>query len=241
MKTPAALSVTSSQREQTSLRSQAPRLPRSNVCSRDVVFKLAALPKTNVEAALIARGVDPSNVGATADAIAALGIPMSAEDAYNYSFWPRTEGPSFPLGRFGDGTFAVCYSALERETCRDEVRHHCQEELAALQSGLMPFPRYYTLVSGDFRGTSLMLRGREDAYPDLGSPTTAGYPFCRAVARWSKGLGAQALHTTSARRPEGTCVPVFVRECLSNHAGVQRYRFVVTGGELICEELPPGE
>src|SRR6266699_6090866 len=33
MKTPTALSVTSSQREQTSLRSQAPRLPRSNVCS----------------------------------------------------------------------------------------------------------------------------------------------------------------------------------------------------------------
>src|ERR1700732_4866779 len=33
MKTPTALSVTSSQREQTSLRFQAPRLPRSNVCS----------------------------------------------------------------------------------------------------------------------------------------------------------------------------------------------------------------
>src|SRR5271165_608316 len=33
MKTPTALSVTSSQREQTSLRSQVPRLPRSNVCS----------------------------------------------------------------------------------------------------------------------------------------------------------------------------------------------------------------
>src|SRR6478752_3800684 len=33
MKTPTALSVTSSQREQTSLRFQMPRLPRSNVCS----------------------------------------------------------------------------------------------------------------------------------------------------------------------------------------------------------------
>src|SRR5580692_1709779 len=33
MKTPMALSVTSSQREKTSLRSQAPRLPSSNVCS----------------------------------------------------------------------------------------------------------------------------------------------------------------------------------------------------------------
>ena len=37
MKTPTALSVTSSQREQTSLRSQVPRLPRSNVClTRDL-------------------------------------------------------------------------------------------------------------------------------------------------------------------------------------------------------------
>src|ERR1700680_4823722 len=33
MKTPTALSVTSSQREQTSLRFQVPRLPRSSVCS----------------------------------------------------------------------------------------------------------------------------------------------------------------------------------------------------------------
>jgi hypothetical protein len=33
MKTPTALSVTSSQREQTSLRFHVPRLPRSNVCS----------------------------------------------------------------------------------------------------------------------------------------------------------------------------------------------------------------
>jgi RES domain len=159
----------------------------------DVVFKLAALPKTSVGAALIARGVDASNVGATADAIAAVGIPMNAEDAFNYSFRPRTESPAFPIGRFGDGTLAVCYSALERETCREEVRHHRRQELAALQSGRMPFSRYYTLVSSDFHGTSLMLRGREDAYPDLVSPTTAGYPFCQAVARWARGLGAQAI------------------------------------------------
>src|ERR1039458_4012536 len=33
MKTPTALSATSSQREQTSLQCQVPRLPRSNVCS----------------------------------------------------------------------------------------------------------------------------------------------------------------------------------------------------------------
>src|ERR1700724_3615081 len=37
MKTPTALSVTSSQREQTSPRFQVPRLPRSNVCSTRVL------------------------------------------------------------------------------------------------------------------------------------------------------------------------------------------------------------
>jgi hypothetical protein len=204
----------------------------------DVIFKLAALPKTSVEAALIARGVDTSNVGATADAIMAVGIPMNAEDAFNYSFRPRTASPAFPIGRFGDGTFAVCYAALERGTCIEEVHHHRRQELAALQSGRMPYSRYYTLVSSDFHGTSLMLRGREDAYPDLVSPTTAGYPFCQSVARWAKGSGAQAIHTTSARRPEGTCVPVFVRDCLTNHARLRRYRFVIRDGELICEELP---
>src|SRR5271165_2180908 len=44
MKTPTALSVTSSQREQTSLRSQVPRLPRSNVCStRDLENRSASV------------------------------------------------------------------------------------------------------------------------------------------------------------------------------------------------------
>src|ERR1700724_214227 len=42
MKTPTALSVTSSQREPTSLRSQAPRLPRSNACSTPDLENLSA-------------------------------------------------------------------------------------------------------------------------------------------------------------------------------------------------------
>ena len=43
-KAPTALSVTSSQREQTSLRSQVPRLPRSNVCStRDLGNRSASV------------------------------------------------------------------------------------------------------------------------------------------------------------------------------------------------------
>jgi hypothetical protein len=89
---------------------------------------------------------------------------------------------------------------------------------------------YFTLVKCDFSGRAMMLVGREVDHPDLVSPTDAGYPFCHAVARWAQGLGAQALYSRSARRQEGTCVPVFVRECLSNAESLQRYHFV-QGGE----------
>ena len=79
--------------------------------------------------------------------------------------------------------------------------------------------------------------GYEETYPDLISTTDAGYPFCRSVARWAQALGAQALHSKSARRHEGACVPVFVRECISDGEYIERYRFVARGGNIECERI----
>jgi hypothetical protein len=207
----------------------------------DTVFRLASLPKASVEAVLITRGIDPSNISATVEAIAGVGIPLNAEEAVNFSFGAQPDPPPYPIGRFGDGTYPVFYSALEAITSLEEVRYHRREEFAALQSGAVPFARYFTVIKCEFGGVSLILRGREGNYPDLVSPTEAGYPFCQAVARWAQGLGAQALHTTSARQPEGTCVPVFKRECLSNAEGRERYRIFVNEGNLTYEELPLGQ
>jgi hypothetical protein len=164
-------------------------------------------------------------------------VPDSA--TINYSFRPRVDPPDYPIGRFGDGTYAVFYSALEDATCVEEVRHHRRAELLALQSGQIPFARFFTLVKCDFNGRSLMLRGHERAHADLTSPTAAGYPFCQAVARWARRIGAQALHTASARQANGTCVPVFVRACLANPQTVHRYRFYSRNGVVECEGLPP--
>lgn len=212
----------------------------ANLAERaDTLLRLASLPKTNIAAILLARGLDPSNVDATLEAVAAVGVPVDAEEAINYSFRRQVEPPPYPIRRFGDGTYAVFYSALEEATCIEEVRHHQRAELTALQSGQMPFPRYFTLVRCDFRGRALMLQGHEGTHPDLVSPTAAGYPFCQAVARWARELGAQALHTTSARRSEGTCVPVFLRQCLSNPESLHRYRFFLKDAQVEHEQLPP--
>ena len=206
----------------------------------DTVLRLASLPSAKIEAILIARGVDPVNVDATVEVIAAVGIAVNALEAIDYPFRAQPIPPSYPNGRFGDGTYPVFYSALEEETCIEEVRHHRRSVIAALQSGQMPFARYFTLIKVDFVGLTLLLRGSERTYPDLTSQTADGYPFCRAVARWAQGAGAQALHTTSARRLAGTCVPIFVRECINNAVSLRRYRFYIRDGELTFEELAPG-
>lgn len=199
----------------------------------DVVVKLVSLPP-NIQTVLLARGLDPFSLGETIEAIAAVGIPLDANEAIDFIFRARPEPPPFPSGRFGDGTYAVFYSALETETCLEEVRHHQGPSLA-----LSSFPRYFTVLTCQFSGQSMMLRGLEAKYPDLISLTDAGYPFCRAAAAWAKTQGADALHTTSARRNDGTCVPVFIRERLDKAATAERYRFIFKGGLVEYEQPPP--
>lgn len=203
----------------------------------DTLFKLVALPRTNVEAILISRGHDLESVNAALEAIAGVGIPFDLEGAIEYSFRANPLPPPFGLGRFGDGTHPVFYAALEGVTCIEEVRYHRRAELAQLLSGDLPFPRHFTLVRCEFKGQTMILRGYEGTYRDLISLTDAGYPFCRSVAHWAQAAGAQALHSTSARRHEGTCAPVFVRACISNAEKMEQYRFVARGDNLECERV----
>jgi RES domain len=203
----------------------------------DVIFKLVALTPTNVEAVLIARGLDPQSLNVALEAVAGVDIPFDLQGAIEYSFQPKPQPPLFGLGRFGDGTYPVFYSALEDATCIEEVRHHRREALARLLSEELPFPRHFALVRCDFEGQTIVLVGHEESYTDLTSVIEAGYPFCRAVARWAQTEGAQALHSTSARRHEGTCVPVFARACVSNPTDLRRYRFVVRHGNVECEQV----
>jgi len=182
---------------------------------------------------LLARGVDPSGLDEAVEAMAAVNVPVNAEEAIDFIFRPRPTPPHFPASRFGDGTHPVFYSAIEVETCVAEVLYHQTAELARH----VEFPRYFTTIGCDYGGQTMSLMGRETEYPDLVSQTDAGYPFCQAVAKWAQAQAAQALETKSARRDASTCVPVFERACLANPEGLDRYRFFEEDGHVKHEKL----
>ena len=200
----------------------------------DLVSRLVSLLAESVDATLIKRGLPPESVEDAREGLSAVEVPISPANAVDFSFSARDGAVPFSLGRFGDGHSPVFYSALEEETCVAELTYWQGQQLAATSA----HPRYYDVVACDFLGAALILRGHENEYPDLVSATDAGYPFCRAVASWAREQGASALYTTSARRDEGTCVPVFARQCLSNVRRGARYRFSRAPNGVVHERLP---
>lgn len=177
----------------------------------DVVLKLVAFPKSGIEAALLSRGIDPNSIRDARAILALVGAPFTPHDAVAYSFTQHDAPPTFGKGRFGDGSHPVFYSALERETCEEEVKHRLRDAKAAV-----PYDRYFQFITCDFSGVVLDLCGREDAHPELVSETEDGYPFCQALALTSRNSGVEAFHTPSARRAGGICTPVFSRPALAN-------------------------
>ena len=177
----------------------------------EAVLKLASLPKSSIEEALLRRGLNPSSIEDAKAVLALVSTPVTPNDVVGYSFTKHGAPPIFGKGRFGDGSFPVFYTALERETCEEEIKHHLQEAIATV-----PFTRFYQLITCEFSGVVLDLCGKERDHPDLVSKTESGYPFCQALARTARSSGIEAFHTPSARRNGGICTPVFSHSSLAN-------------------------
>jgi hypothetical protein len=191
--------------------------------SRDeVVLKLAAFPKTSIEEALLSRGIDPNSIEDAKAILALVGAPFTPHEAVAYSFTQRDAPPTFGKGRFGNGSHPVFYSALERETCEEEVKHRLRDAKAAV-----PFDRYFQFIACDFSGVVLDLCGREGAHLELVSETEDGYPFCQALALAARNSGVEAFHTPSARRAGGICTPIFARPTLANPRFVDAPRVTI--------------
>jgi hypothetical protein len=91
---------------------------------RGTLFKLANFPRAGVDELLLRRGINPDAIDDVKAAIGMVGSPISLADALNYSFERHGAPPAYGVGRFGNGKWPVFYSALEKETCEEEVRHH---------------------------------------------------------------------------------------------------------------------
>jgi hypothetical protein len=188
----------------------------------EVVLKLASFPKSSIEETLLNRGVDPSSIADAKAILALVSAPFTPNDAVAYSFTQRDTPPTFGKGRFGGGSYPVYYSALEAETCEQEVRHRLRDAKAAV-----PYDRYYQFIACDFSGVVLDLCGHEREHPELVSKTEGGYAFCQSLAVAAIKEAIHAFHTPSARNAGGICTPVFARPALTNPRFVDAPRVTI--------------
>jgi RES domain len=198
------------------------------------VHKLASLPPDTIDGILIRRGIALENVEEVASLLATAGSPFTAEQVVASSFERRYDRTlPFRFGRFGDGKeYPVYYSAIEAETCIEEVKHRARRSFEAMQSGELPYSKFYQFISSTFEGVILILCGHEGAHRELVSSDESGYPFCQSLARQARALGIAAFHTPSARLPGGICVPVFIQETLSNHRSEHFVTFFARNGQI---------
>ncbi|MGH6901399.1 MAG: RES family NAD+ phosphorylase [Geminicoccaceae bacterium] len=124
---------------------------------------------------------------------------------------PQLEARKIAATRFSDGSLRVLYSSLEPETAELEVMHWYAD--AAI--GGSRRVAYYNRFRCRFRGSAADLRPRAGDWPFLIDDGDEAYARCQALAREAIELRVAGLLTPSARRADGTNLPVFRRQALA--------------------------
>jgi hypothetical protein len=181
-------------------------------------------PVRDVRPDLVRRGLDPESIEEVVQqAIVEDGdFPTTLDAAVDYSFTHSRDG------RYGDGVF---YSALEEDTAVEEVRFH-EQRRGRMAEDMRGRTRW--VITCTFDGSSADIRGQEAEHPELVSPDEGGYPFCREVARQAVEAGIDSLHAPSARRPGGTCFPVFKRGTVKSPNRHRTVDYLIDGETVVA-------
>jgi hypothetical protein len=144
---------------------------------------------------------------------------------------PQLEARRITATRFSDGSLRVFYGSLESETAEREVIHWYAE--AAI--GNSRRVAYYNRLRCRFRGRAVDLRSRVSRWPFLIDDGNEAYSRCQALAQEGIELHIDGFLTPSARRADGTNVPVFRRQALSEPEilGVTAFSRRAGTGEVI--------
>ena len=122
-------------------------------------------------------------------------------------------------GRFQNGAFPVLYTALELATAAAELSHHLDPPTDG--SAL-----YMRALSVSFEGEALDARPHLANLPWLVDPAPSAYPQCTLFSGRCRAAGIDALCTKSARRPDGSCLPIFSRHTVTVSLGtLVRFRY----------------
>lgn len=114
--------------------------------------------------------------------------------------------------RFSDGSFPVFYSSLEFETAECEVKYHLSKFVSNPNKLLTA---YYTPLKCTFEGEEKDLRPKVGEWPEL-LDDSHHYEFCNQIGEEAVKLKLDGILTYSARRKEGTNMPIFSRNAIGN-------------------------
>ena len=206
------------------------------------VVRLSAVSDSIVER-LLNRGISPESFSEIQGRLRRLKIVIELAQLIDKVFEPSTN-PKHPTPfaktRFSNGDKAVFNSALEDETSIKEIRYHQMQsgEFGDLENTPKAPPRYFRLYETDFDGTMLDLFIIHADCPELTSEDESGYPRCRQLAEEARSRSINAFRTPSARRPEGSCTPVFDRQSLGGIPRLKRQgRFMNEHGKIVFREV----
>ena len=124
---------------------------------------------------------------------------------------PQLDARKTAATRFSDGGLRVFYSSLESETAELEVTHWYADAAIGGSRRIA----YYNRFRCRFRGSAADLRPRARTWPFLIDDGDGAYSRCQALAREGIELHIDGFLTPSARRTDGTNVPVFRRRSIS--------------------------
>ncbi len=158
------------------------------------------------------QGFDDENVNEMLDLLASHNVTDNPEDLCDEVFRPKPQlEKAENRTRFSNGSFPVFYSSLEPETAEAELKYWFQK-----YGGKPTTARtaYYSRFSCRFNGSLKDLRPMHKDWPDL--THDSDYSFCNGLGSEVVASDLDGLLTPSTRRPNGTNLPVFRRQAISN-------------------------
>ena len=157
------------------------------------------------------QGFDEESVYEMFELLASRGISDNPEELCDEPFRLTQLQQDKISSRFSDGSFPVFYSSLEPETAEAEARVLFLKNVSKPNQ---PRTAYYSRISCRFDGSIKDLRPMHEEWPNL--THDSDYRFCNDLGAEAEAADLDGLLTPSARRPNGTNLPVFRRRAISN-------------------------
>ena len=174
------------------------------------IYRLASLPRD--EELLADLGLDEVGEQELRELLVAAGYEPSPEELCDAPFRPKRRLAM--KTRYSDGSYPVFYSALDPATATAEVGHWFRMGFGGSPGGQRSV--YYQRFTCLFEGVEKDLRDKQGEWPEL--VHDSDYTFCNRIGAEAVRLELDGVVVPSARRENGSNLPVFRRSAIRDAA-----------------------